>query len=308
MPRLFLLLLGAVCLALAAADKPQRVKKVLIVGIDGCRTDALRAASAPHLVALVQQGSFAENTQILPKQDTGADTVSGPGWSAILTGVWADKHGVIDNAFRRANYQGYPHFFKRLNEVKPKAVTASVVTWPPIHEWILSAADEAVLVRPDTTGYPAADAEATRKACAILRDKNPDAMFLYLGNVDETGHAKGFSPQVPEYVRAIEGADRHIGNLLTAVQQRPTHDREDWLILLCTDHGGRGTDHARGHSFAEVRTVWLIVSGISARLGKLEEPTALVDVAATALTHLGVPIDPKWKLDGRPVGLPQAAR
>ncbi|MGB1841464.1 MAG: DUF4983 domain-containing protein [Longimicrobiales bacterium] len=29
----------------------------------------------------------------------------------------------------------------------------------------------------------------------------------------------------------------------------------------------------------------------------------MVDVAVTALTHLGIPVDPSWQLDGRPVGL-----
>jgi hypothetical protein len=29
----------------------------------------------------------------------------------------------------------------------------------------------------------------------------------------------------------------------------------------------------------------------------------LVDVPVTALTHLGVTIDPAWKLDGKPVSL-----
>ena len=41
----------------------------------------------------------------------------------------------------------------------------------------------------------------------------------------------------------------------------------------------------------------------AARRGKLDEQTYLVDVPVTALVHLGVAIDPKWKLDGKPIGL-----
>ncbi len=75
------------------------------------------------------------------------------------------------------------------------------------------------------------------------------------------------------------------------------------MILVCTDHGGRGTNHGGGHLFPEVRTVFLIVSGPSAARGRIDQPTQQVDVPATALTHLGVELDPAWKLDGRAVGL-----
>jgi hypothetical protein len=69
------------------------VKKVLIIGIDGCRPDALKAAKAPHLHALMREGAFSEAAQ------AGDITVSGPGWSSMLTGVWRTKHGVRDNKF-----------------------------------------------------------------------------------------------------------------------------------------------------------------------------------------------------------------
>ena len=38
-------------------------------------------------------------------------------------------------------------------------------------------------------------------------------------------------------------------------------------------------------------------------VAKIPGSTYLVDVPVTALTHLGVRIDPAWQLDGRPVGL-----
>jgi hypothetical protein len=41
----------------------------------------------------------------------------------------------------------------------------------------------------------------------------------------------------------------------------------------------------------------------TAKPGKFEGKTHQVDLVATALTHLGVPIDSKWALDGKPIGL-----
>jgi hypothetical protein len=115
--------------------------KVLILGIDGCRTDALRRANTPNLDQLIREGAMADTTSVVAERDTGADTVSGPSWSSILTGVWTDKHGVKDNSFRGANYDEYPHFFRRLKDARPGAVTVSLVDWAPIHDKIVSAAD-----------------------------------------------------------------------------------------------------------------------------------------------------------------------
>jgi predicted AlkP superfamily pyrophosphatase or phosphodiesterase len=286
----------------AALAQPAATKRVLILGIDGCRTDALQAADTPHLDQLVREGAIAQNTSVLGSRITGADTVSGPGWSAILTGVWADKHGVRDNKFTGANYEKYPHFFARLKQARPTAVTISVSTWPPIHDRIVSAADVSLSL---LTGddYAAGDARVTAEAVRLLQEKDPDALFVYLGNVDETGHKAGFHPSVKPYIAALEQADAHVGAILAALRNRPRYAEEDWLVLVTTDHGGRGTNHGGGHLFADIRTVFLIVSGPSAVRGRIDGPTSLVDIPATALAHLGIPLDPAWALDGRAVGL-----
>ena len=267
------------------------VKKVLIIGIDGCRPDALLAAKAPHLQGQIAAGAFSDQTQ------TGKDTVSGPGWSSMLTGVWADKHGVRNNEFKNSNYEKYPHFFRRLKDSKPGLNLQSIVHWAPIHEKIMSGADLSVAVP--------TDALVAAGAVKVLSQKNPDVLFLHFDDVDSAGHAKGFHPTVPEYIQAIEKTDEYVGTVLAAVKARPTYAQEDWLILSSTDHGGKGTGHSGGANVPEIRTIYLIASGPSTIHGKIEQPTFVVDVAATAIAHLGVPILEAWELDGKPVGLKQ---
>lgn len=294
----FLLLLFVYATAEAAPRK-----KVLVIGIDGCRTDALLAADAPNLDALIADGAFCDDVRILGPRDTGSDTVSGPGWSSLMTGVWADKHGVLNNRFQGANYTEYPHFFRRLKDARPEAFTASIEDWGMIHKHIVSAADLNADLTSKEKDHAGDDKRVAALAVTTLAERNPEAMFVYFGNVDETGHRKGFHPRVPEYIQAIEDTDKHIGTLLTAMRGRKTAADEDWLVLVCTDHGGAGTDHSKGHTQPEVTTVFMIVSGPAAKRGKLAGPAYLVDVPATALTHLGVAIDPAWKWDGRAVGL-----
>ena len=87
-------------------------KKVLLIGIDGCRPDALQAAHTPNLDSLIVGGAVSFVAQ------TGEHTISGPGWASMLTGVGIGKHGVVDNSFADPHFDTYPHFFYRLNEVR----------------------------------------------------------------------------------------------------------------------------------------------------------------------------------------------
>src|SRR5205085_10178162 len=120
---------------------------------------------------------------------------------------------------------------------------------------------------------------------------------------DASGHRNGFHPALAPYRFAIEQVDAHIGRILEALRARKSYAREDWLILVTSDHGGKGFKHGGGQKEPEVIHSFLIVSGHTAARGKIDGPTYLVDVAPTVLAHLGVPLDPEWKLDGRPVGL-----
>jgi predicted AlkP superfamily pyrophosphatase or phosphodiesterase len=294
------------CLSSSAAQAAERPnKRVLVIGIDGCRPDVLKVAKTPNLKSLIDEGSFSEATNIVGTRGDKADTVSGPGWSNILTGVWADKHGVVNNNFEVMHYDLFPHFFAHVKEAFPQAKTNSYCVWPPIAEKIVSNADESKLFarQPDEPSCEAADTRCAAQAVDTLTHGDPDAMFVYLENVDDTGHRKGFHPSVPDYVAAIEEVDGHLGEVLTALRGRPHYAQEDWLVLVATDHGGAGNTHVGGRENREVNTVFLIVSGPDAARGTIDGPTHQVDVVATALTHMGIGLKPEWKLDGHPVGL-----
>lgn len=297
-----------IALGLLSASGFSATPRVLIVGIDGCRPDALQAAETPHLDALIAGGMWFDGTDIRePNATDDADTVSGPGWSNLLTGVWPDKHNVIDNKFTAPRYDRYPHVFARLKAARPAAVTASFSTWQPIHERIVSGADVSRDFSDDTKDWPRFDRAAIEACVQYLGTADPDLTVLYQGQVDETGHAHGFHPSVPEYIAAIETVDRSLGDVLAAMRARDGAVSEDWLVIVCTDHGGIELNHGGGRDKPEVRSTFLIVSGASAERGTSDQPTYQVDVVATALTHLGVRLRPEWELDGRAVGLKSTA-
>ncbi len=223
-----------------------QIPKVLIIGIDGCRSDALEEANTPNIDVLMANGTFsfdALNTEV---------TSSGPGWSAMLTGVWSGKHGVIDNTFAGSNYDNFPHFIQRVEEHNANLNTASIAHWHPINDLILNGdADFSLNVNTDN--------DVATEAINYLANNDPDVLFLHFDDCDGVGHSSGFTPSNTTYLNVIETTDNFIGTVMTALQNRPNYTNEDWLILISTDHGGNGTVHG-GNSLGEQR-IFFIASG-----------------------------------------------
>ncbi|RSM90642.1 nucleotide pyrophosphatase [Kibdelosporangium aridum] len=272
------------------------VKKVLVVGMDGLNWAKVVSANAPNLDALAAGGTLGESLLYCPSL---ANSSSGPGWSTIATGVWPDKHGVKDNTFAGKQYATYPDFLTRLERVNPAYRTYSAVDWAVLHTQgtFSTSIDTRVTHDGDRDGYVAADEKITADTVQNLRNGNPDASFVYLGNTDVVAHASGTGSK---YIAAIEKQDAQLGQMLSAIKARPTYSGEDWQIVVTTDHGhiNPGGGHG-GCGIDERRTFVLASSGGGAR----PIDTRLTDVASTVFNHLGVGVDTAWKLDGKPVSV-----
>ncbi len=289
------------CTAAEGQQPPAKTKKVLVVGIDGGRIGVLQAVDTPHLDALARNGLLCDSAGMrMP-------TISGPGWSNMLTGVWPDKHGVTGNDFRGKNYDEYPDFLTRIEAVRPELSTFAVADWPQIVSalgggpLISDSIDVKFFFNADQIGsYAEADARSVEAAAHYLAAQDPDAAFVYLGTPDVVAHRLG--PLTPAYRAALRAADRQIGTLVEAIESRPTYEEVDWLILVCTDHG-HVDEGGHGGASPEERTIFYLASGPSVVSGCPEETPEQVDVAVTALAHLGLAIDSTWNLDGDAFGL-----
>jgi predicted AlkP superfamily pyrophosphatase or phosphodiesterase len=276
------------------------IPKVLVIGIDGVRPDVLAEVPTPSLDALVANGAFTDRAR------TVRPTVSGPAWSSLLLGVGPDKHGVVNNEFTGKRYGQYPDFLTRIETVRPELGTFAVADWKPL----VSASDslptisDRIDVKHVLDGYEAGwdegDAASVDLAVEHLSRAHPDAMFVYLGAPDEVSHQTGSIGE--EYREAIARADARVGRLVEAVRARPTFDDEDWLVLVSTDHGRRA-EGGHGGDTPEEQTIFYVASGPSASRGTLADTVRIVDVAVTALAHLGIDAEPAWQLDGSVRGL-----
>ncbi|MFC9466316.1 alkaline phosphatase family protein [Streptomyces coelicoflavus] len=281
--------------AVAAPTLPDGTSKakVLIVGMDGLRHDRIDAADAPNLRAMMEKGTYA--TSLLYSNPM-APTVSGAGWSTISTGVWPDKHGVKDNNFTGARFDRYPGMMARIAAVRPRLSTYAAVDWPPLDTYgAITAGADAKLVLPQHD--IANDQRIADEAVSVIRGQNPDVLFVYFGYTDQVGHESGTGDR---YLDAIHRQDVHLGRLWDAIKARPTYGSERWTVIVTTDHGHVDAGGHGGSSIEERRT-FILAQGPGIEAGARPADTRLVDVLPTVFKQLGIPVDPEWGMDGKPV-------
>lgn len=280
-------------------------QKSLVIGIDGLGygTRGFGVASTPWINSLIDgtfyggvyNGAYAEayaGGQI--GQVTQQPTVSGPGWSTMLTGVWANRHHVTDNSFTNPDYVNNPVYLGTLRAALPAVKTATFVNWDPIDTVILNSVQTDANPANNLTfhGNYASDSATAAAAVSSLGNTvtNYDAFFVALDDVDAAGHSCGSSGAC--YQTAVELADTRVGQMLAAISSRPNFASENWQIIVTADHGHLATGGHGGQSTLE-RTIPFVVASKTLAQGTLVDGQIGVshaDLAPTVLDHFGVAI------------------
>lgn len=172
----------------------------------------------------------------------------------------------------------------------PAASTLVVGTWAPIPNIVFG--PEA-----DLRIAGANDDDTTAKAVDYLSNGNPDSTFVHLDEVDGAGHSSGADSEA--YRAAMRRVDSQVGELLDAVEQRPTYPNENWLIAVTADHGHTPTGGHGGNTPGE-RQVFIIAKGAGIPAGSVRHDIKSVDIAPSVLSHSEVTVRDDWNLDGKP--------
>lgn len=281
----------------------------LIVGWDGVRYDALSQLELPTLQAVAEAGLLAETAM---PEETEAKTVTAPGWSTNLTGVWPAKHGITDNVAMPNHFDRYPHLMQRFLDDQPDRQTLACVCAAMLGSTkgpgpILAGGVSTLIfhdVRTHPRGPIGRDPLTAEDARAQLADRDYALSFVYFASTDKTAHLGGTRVNddwAEDYRNAIIQEDRWTGELIAAVRDRPTFAQEDWLVVITTDHGHRDEGGHGGNSWQE-RQSFIAMARLDADLGfSAPDRISNVDLAPTVLTHLGVEVRSEWDLDGAPL-------
>jgi ectonucleotide pyrophosphatase/phosphodiesterase family protein 5 len=223
----------------SVAAAPSPTSPLILVSIDGFRWDYLNRGITPNLSALAASGVRAE--RMLPS----FPSITFPNHYTLVTGLYPDHHGVVNNTFEDAHLPGVFHMTSKdeawWDEGTPIWVSAerqgmrtATEFWPgsevAIHgvrpeHWEPFNQGKSSDQRVDTLlGWLDAPA-ATR----------PQFLTLYFDIVDTAGHHHG--PDSPEVNTTIATVDAAIGRLVAGLKARGLSAN----LIIVADHGMAAT-------------------------------------------------------------------
>lgn len=299
MKRFLTLVVTALALACAAVGVvPARsanataliARRVLVISVDGLRSDALLRANAPVMRGLMDRGAFTMWAQ------TTAVAVTLPSHTSMLTGVTPEKHGIVwnnDLPLGIHKYSKRPTLFELAR--KAGFTTAMVAGKSKFSALAKPVTLDWSYVPPKAVG---SDEIVTDTTVRLIERHQPQVLFVHLPTVDTAGHDHGWGSK--EQLAAIADADRCIGRILGALRRRRLLDST--LIIVSSDHGGAGKKHGRDDPRS--RIIPWIAAGPGVRRNVdltlyADLNVRTEDTFATTCALLGIVVP--GPIDGRPV-------
>ncbi len=241
------------------------VKKAIVLGYDGGRADALSLAdengAVYHLITTGGTANIGYCGGVNYPAFNTQDTSTAPGWCSILTGQWADVHGITGNSIVKST--DTLTLLTTLVEDGKAEDSAFYVSWGG-H---FSADDSTYILEKayceekglDVTFSRAGDDNGTFENTYndVTSADCSDFIFTIFEYPDHYGHDTGFDLENPDYAQAFADNDAAAMEIIKAIEARDTYETEDWLIILTSDHGGFNTGH--GSFTIQERMTFIVV-------------------------------------------------
>jgi len=230
----------SVSAAPTAIAKPA-VAPLLLISIDGYRTDYIERGLSPTLASLAAQGVRAGQGM-----QPSFPSLTFPNHYTIVTGLRPDHHGIINNTMTDAEL-GKFSLSKREAVSNGRWWTEGTPLWETAQKHGLKTA---------TMFWPGSEADihgehpdywmpydgnmtADQRVDQLLAwldqpaEKRPTFLTLYFDAVDHAGH--DFGPDSPQVNDALRQTDAALTRLVDGLRQRGLLDRMNMIVLA--DHG-----------------------------------------------------------------------
>ena len=279
MKKLFVGIVLTVALGVSAAPK------VLIYMLDGARADVMEATNTPAW-KMLKENRWADGYHtawsVTAVNEPFVLTGSAANHTTISTGKFAKNHKVLDKQgifFAPFTQSATPTVLERIGRKSPGTFTLLAFSWRP---------DVGLLPKSGRwCSICVSDVVNNILLVDILkRPDAPSALIVFDDAPDAGGHNQGFYPHAPQYLERVNAAMTRFGNLLEAIKSRSSFADEEWLIVLCSDHGGCGTRH--NLSGGQCNTVPLLYCGKNIPAGVISGRPGNIGIAANVLRHMGL--------------------
>lgn len=250
--------------------------KVLLILVDGMRPDAVTSCNHPAV------GDFMENSLYTLSARTVMPSVTLPTHMSLFHSVPAERHGIITNT--------YTPLVRPLDGICERIAAAGkrcafFYNWEQLRDLARPGSLFEAGFYSGSRGYEAANELVTCAAKECLESSEPDFMFVYLGWVDEAGHAHGWMGD--EYMRSVRASWDQIERMSEVAFER------GYTVIVTADHGGHERSH--GSDMDEDMLIPLFIRGEGIEPGTLPEGTSILDIAPTAVSIVGAQPAREWE-------------
>ncbi len=209
-----------------------------MVSLDGFRHDYVKKFNPPHLSKLIKEGASAQSViPVYPSKTF-------PNHYSIVTGMYANKHGLIDNPFYDTEIEAVYSSSNREVSLDPKWYGGTPL-WQLAQGQGLKTASffwvgsELPIKGQYPTYHKKYDPaipnqeriDQTVAWLSLPEAERPRLITLYFSLVDDAGHRYG--PDSPEVKQAVLQADSLVGKLQNALKNIAL----PITLLIVSDHG-----------------------------------------------------------------------
>jgi len=235
---IFLLVAVVGFVSVAKIQDKAETPYVILISLDGFRHDYVEKFNTPNLKKYISKGVSAE--AMLPSYPS----KTFPNHYTIVTGMYPDNHGLVDNSFYDSELD-IQYSTRNRSIVENPAFYGGTPLWQLVQQngmksasyfWVGSEAPVTGSFPDYYHIYDGSVANETRIQAAVdwlelPASERPNFMTLYFSLVDSQGHATG--PNAKETKETVLEADRLIGLLMEKLEDvdLPVN------IIITSDHG-----------------------------------------------------------------------